>query len=148
MNTAHQLTATIGSSTCNTRKKSGWFDPTAPVNYAMVLEAISLLKDCADELDSFFGQRVIDVRNNLRGMGWDGERMGPLKKGALELTHTFTHTGAGRNVVGVEYVILGGQAGPISVTDTLHQDAMELATFINLFAAYESEQMSLEATVH
>lgn len=143
MNQAHQQTSTNGAGTCNTSVKAlGSFDPTTPESYAMVLDAVRLLSQCADQLDAFFLRRLINVRNNLRGLGWQGEHMGDLSKDGFTLYKNIFHAGAGRNVVGVEYVILGGPAGRITVTDNLHQDELDLAKFIDLCAVNEADKVA------
>jgi hypothetical protein len=86
-----------------------------------------------DTLDSFFAGRLVDVRNCLRGMGWQGEST-DLSKGDVRITHRCTHVGAGRNVVGVQYDIQGGPFGAIEVIDNLEQPALDLAQFLDLHA--------------
>ncbi len=88
-------------------------DPTTEAGYDAVLAAgEEALLWHQDKLDSFFGGRLVAIRNALRELGWadDGSRpmqSGPLKKGKYVLEPLFKHVGPGRNVVGISYRITG-----------------------------------------
>ena len=123
-----------------TRLPNTRFDPTSELGYAQVLASETLRLENQDILDSTFGERLVDVRNCLRGMGWaDGVTADTtwgfaptLKKPGFVVTHRCTYVGAGRNVVGVEYLIAQAGAETITVTDNLAQTADELANFVDL----------------
>lgn len=88
-------------------------DPTTEAGYDAVLAAgEEALLWHQDRLDSFFGGRLVAIRNALRELGWadDGSRpmqSGPLKKGKYTLEPLFKYVGPGRNVVGISYRITG-----------------------------------------
>lgn len=74
-------------------------DPTSPEGYAALTSADE--SRLQDKLDSFFQGRLIDVRNALRDLGWDGEQRGNLSKNGVPANFTFRQVGAGANVVGM-----------------------------------------------
>jgi hypothetical protein len=77
------------------------FDPTSPTGYAKVLKSEALAIEWQDRLDSFFGGRIVDVRNALRALGWDGQQRGVLSKNGIIARFDFWQVGAGKNVVGM-----------------------------------------------
>lgn len=83
---------------------SGDIDPTSPDGYAKVMADEVLQLKFQDVLDAFFQERIVAVRNALKGMGWEGRSPADarLYKPDIdaEVQPTFVHTGAGRNVVG------------------------------------------------
>jgi hypothetical protein len=66
-----------------------------------IFESRSLKAAFQDKLDALYQERIIDVRNVLREMGWTGGQYQTLHKGEAAAVFTFEHAGAGRNVVGV-----------------------------------------------
>ncbi len=56
-----------------------------------------------DMLDHLYQVRVVNVRNHLRGLGFDGAYGEALTKRQLVVTHRPVHVGAGRNVVGLSW---------------------------------------------
>lgn len=102
------------------------FDPTSPTGYAMVLKSEALAVEWQDVLDSFFGGRVVDVRNALRGLGWEGERNGVLRKNGAATRFDFWQVGAGKNIVGMT---VNG------IRDELTMTVAELAAAIDATAA-------------
>lgn len=78
------------------------FDPTSPEGYAQVTADESLQLKWQDRLDAFFQGRIVDVRNALRALGWEGREPSDtrLYKEGAEVQPTFTHVGAGNNVIG------------------------------------------------
>ncbi|NTB05903.1 KfrB domain-containing protein [Agrobacterium tumefaciens] len=70
-----------------------------------VMEAIkesqSLTLAYQDTLDALYQARIVEVRNALRTIGWEGENFKTLHKDGAAAVFEFDHVGAGRNVVGV-----------------------------------------------
>lgn len=141
MTTANQTTSTSGSESSNTMKG---LDPTNPEVYASIKGDTKLMLEYADVLDFYFSGRVVDVRNNLRGMGWDGEWMADLSKDGAIVAHKCVYVGAGRNCVGVEYCITGGDLGPITIADSLQQSSVDLANCINLATRQDDAGVNIE----
>ena len=133
MSTPNQTISTNGSGPCNAM--SG--DPTNPNTYALVMGNKSLQLQYQDVLDSFFAERLVAVRNALREFGWEGRRMAELTKSGFTLSHVCTYVGAGRNVVGIEFQVIGGTVARIAISDTLQNTVADLAAFIDLHAAEE-----------
>lgn len=78
--------------------------------YPALLDDDKKTEDLQDILDSCLHARLIAVRTHLREMGWTGEQYGELRTEAphmtLALDHRLRQVGAGRNIVGIEYVVL------------------------------------------
>ncbi|MEX5443478.1 hypothetical protein WCE14_08925 [Acinetobacter schindleri] len=104
------------------------FDPTTSEGYALIMDDQEKLTDFQDHLDSFFQGRGIDVRNNLRGLDWDGERFKELSKDGHTLKMDFKVAGAGRNIVGITYSVTGTE---FSYRDDLTRSVEQLANDIN-----------------
>lgn len=66
-----------------------------------ILESHSLKTMFKDQLDALYQERLIDVRNALRELGWTGEQYQTLHRGDAAAVFAFEHAGAGRNVVGM-----------------------------------------------
>lgn len=83
-------------------------DPTNPEVYAKIISDDALKIQYQDNLDAFFQERIVAVRNALRGQGWkDGPKITVLHKdGGYGFTMSFTNVGAGANVVGIVYKII------------------------------------------
>lgn len=83
------------------------FDPVSPEGYAVVLADKSRQIYWQDRLDSFFGGRVVDVRNALREVGWEGEpRSRILTRDSVQIEFEPLQVGAGANVVGGSWRLL------------------------------------------
>ncbi|WP_313416912.1 defense against restriction DarA-related protein [Pseudomonas oryzihabitans] len=117
----------------------GQFDPLSPEGYAQVLADDRLQRAHQDALDSFFGGRIVAVRNALRDLGWGG----PLR--TIELTkvvdgsyHSVRHqprnVGAGANVVAVTWLV---DDGTTKLLDDLTLTPEQLASQLN--ASVETE---------
>lgn len=100
------------------------FDPTTPENYALVKENGDL-EMFQDRLDSFFQGRFYDVRNALRGLGWEGEK--DLSKNGHKLILGFNQVGAGGNLAGITYKTDNGY----NYEDDLSRTAEEIAQAID-----------------
>ena len=108
--------------------------PTTPEDFARIIAAGDDAKrQYQDALDSFFQSRVIDVRNALREMGWEGQRYGKLHANRNGKRYTMDidteQAGAGANVVGVTYAVVANQAddagvstGPASFVGSIQDD--------------------------
>jgi hypothetical protein len=81
------------------------FDPTTPENYAKIMSDIELQEEYQDVLDSLFNGRIVDVRNALRDLGWEGEKYKDLFKHGESLNVTPIPTRSGTNILG--YTING-----------------------------------------
>lgn len=101
-------------------------DPTDPKGYA-IIQQNNLFKEYQDQLDSFFQTRLIDIRNCLRDMGWDGEQFKDLSKNNETLKIEFKHAGAGGNVVGATYRLSNGY----ELVDGLNYSPKEVAISID-----------------
>jgi hypothetical protein len=81
------------------------FDPTTPENYAKIMSDIELQEEYQDVLDSLFNGRIVDVRNALRDLGWEGMKYKDLFKHGASLNVTPIPTRSGANILG--YTING-----------------------------------------
>lgn len=97
--------ANPGVKVTNSGDASGDFDPTTPEGYGKVMADESLQLKYQDQLDSFLQQRIVDVRNALRGFGWSADDNGILSKEGHTLLQKYKQIGAGANVVGVSWEI-------------------------------------------
>lgn len=110
-------------------------DPTTESGYRIVRGAgEQALLYHQDQLDHFFNERYIAIRNALRVLGWadDGSKQmmsGPLKKGEYELIPKIQSVGAGRNVVNIAYEIKGVPG--FFMSDTLANTPEQMANRIN-----------------
>lgn len=60
----------------------------------------AMREEYADTLDALFQGRIIDVRNALRTLGWEGEQYATLTKDGADAVFKFEHA-AHRNVIGL-----------------------------------------------
>lgn len=106
-------------------------DPTTPDGYAeLQRQGDEALAEHQDQLDAFFQERVVAVRNALRDLGWKGMAGESLKKDAYVLKPAFKQAGAGRNIVGMHYEIAGVPG--FFMSDDLTLSPEELAKRIDL----------------
>lgn len=77
-------------------------DPTTPEGYAAIRGDEAKLLAAQDALDAMFQERLIEFRNTLRTLGWDGEAYQPLAKGDIKLSPHISSAGSS-NVVGIVY---------------------------------------------
>lgn len=103
------------------------YDPTTPDHYAFVMQFPELQEMYQDQLDSFMQHRLIDVRNAMRGLGWDGERFGALSKNGIDATFDFTNVGAGANLVGYSVALPGTDP----LVDMLTTTPVEFAALVD-----------------
>ena len=108
-------------------------DPTTPEGYAQVMADPLLQIKYQDELDSMFTARIVEVRNALRALGWEGIRdmSSDLTKDGFNTGHRVEAAGPGKNVVGVVYYLTGGEDGTPLFDDDLTKTTAELAAQIN-----------------
>ena len=122
------------------------YDPTLPHNYAKIRTDQGLQLEHQDGLDSYFGERVVDVRNALFEAGWDAQPYKwPLTKGELTLSFQAMNVGAGKNVVGGDWVVVRADAPWASlatVPDLLTQSFYGLALAIDDVAQQAVERMA------
>ncbi len=105
-----------------------------------------------DILDHLMQQRIINVRNALRTLGWNGERFADLTKEIggrrFILRHDTRRVGAGQNVVGHSFVIREQSADMdaprLSIPDEMTATAQTLAGELERHARLE---FKLEAVV-
>ena len=78
------------------------FTPTNPTGYAVVMGDPALQLAWQDKLDAFFTERIVNVRNALRNLGWSSRATSQtrLYKEDAEIQPEFTKVGPGNNVVG------------------------------------------------
>lgn len=100
------------------------FDPTTPGNYDLV-KTNGDLEMFQDRLDSFFQTRFTDIRNALRGLGWEGVK--DLSKNGHAFTVEFNQVGAGGNLAGMTYKTDNGY----EYEDDLSRTAVEIAQAID-----------------
>lgn len=107
-------------------------DPTTEAGYAIVREAgESALLYHQDQLDHFFNERYIAIRNALRAHGWDDGGSGVMKKdGGYRFGPKIESMGAGRNIVGMSYEIKGVPG--FFMSDTLANTPEQMAEKINM----------------
>lgn len=127
------------------------FDPISPDGYAMVMADPALQLDWQDRLDSFFGERIVDVRNALRDAGWEGANRSPvLTRDDMQIQFSGLHVGAGRNIVGGDWKLLATNNMNLSLNsrtitklpDVLSGTAAELADEIDRMKIRESSRIS------
>jgi hypothetical protein len=104
-------------------------DPTTPEGYAKVSEDETLELQYQDQLDSFFQGRVIDVRNALKNLGWEGPQYKDLSKGGNTLSVVFKQVGVGGNIVSASYEVNGDKY--FFMSDSLTMSAADLAAKID-----------------
>jgi hypothetical protein len=111
--------------------------PASPEDYAKIMADHELQLQYQDILDSFFQSRIVDVRNALRDLGWEGRNQSDarLYKGDAEAQFTFTHVGAGANVAGYSVN---------DIADDLTKTPEQFATKIDAAAMAETESRKTE----
>ncbi|WP_062359733.1 defense against restriction DarA-related protein [Vreelandella aquamarina] len=120
-------------------------NPQTADDFARIIAAGDEAKErYRDQLDSFFQGRVIEVRNALRELGWDGEPYGDLSKGGATLVVNTEQVGAGGNAVGVSYT-LSGVPG-FFMSDSLEHTPKELAELIDLGVVSRAGEPPAEPT--
>jgi hypothetical protein len=112
-------------------------DPTTPEGYAAIMDDEAALTAVQDQLDSFFQARMIEVRNALRELGWEGERFKTLSKNGVAAVFDLIQVGAGANVAGMT---VNG------IRDDLTKTPAELAAEVDALAV-DAEQESSETAV-
>jgi hypothetical protein len=100
-------------------------DPTTPEGYAAIMDDEAALTAVQDQLDSHFQARMIEVRNALRELGWEGERFKTLSKNGVEAVFDLIQVGAGANVAGMT---ING------IRDDLSKTPAELAAEVDALA--------------
>ena len=100
-------------------------DPTTPEGYAAIMDDEAALTAVQDQLDSHFQARMIEVRNALRDLGWEGERFKTLSKNGVEAVFDLIQVGAGANVAGMT---ING------IRDDLSKTPAELAAEVDALA--------------
>lgn len=87
------------------KAKKKIINPATPEGYAAALADPAILDEYQDELDAYFQERLIAVRNALRDLGWvrQGNATGdPLEKDGKAARFSFRYAGGGaKNVVGM-----------------------------------------------
>lgn len=103
-----------------------------------------------DQLDHMFQGRIIEVRNALRDLGWQGERFGDLTKNGAHLILDLWQVGAGKNIAGVVYKVDGNNVkagGQDGVRDNLGVTPKELAAEIDFFVKAVPEKTPIDYLV-
>lgn len=99
--------------------------------YAKIVGDDEALLAHQDQLDSFFGSRIVAVRNALRDLGWSGDGR-ELRKVPYSFEANTKNLGAGRNVVGVRYEVTTSEYGsgfePVLMVDDLTKTPMQIAS--------------------
>lgn len=88
----------------STKKNKEDLDPSNPEDYARIMKSETLQLYFQDFLDHFMIGRIIEIRNELRELGWDDDgslpmRHGPLHKNGEQLVQSYKQVGAGENIV-------------------------------------------------
>lgn len=105
---------------------------TSPEGYAKIIAGDKALAEAnQDELDSFFGARLVDTRNALRALGWDGPRFQELKKEGATLNYDLNQVGGGSNIVGVTWYIGGWAQRVGQIVDDLTKTPEEIAKHLD-----------------
>lgn len=105
--------------------------------YAAVVADEKLALKWQDVLDSAWQQRLVDVRNALRELGWrDTEERGVIAKNGHKLVTVLKQVGAGANIVGAHYEIEGVPG--FFMSDVLDRQAAEIADRINMGLPHEA----------
>lgn len=120
--------------------------PTTAEGYARVMADEALQLQHQDVLDAYFLQRIVDVRNALRGLGWaykgDGDRL--LRKDGAWLAVAYKQVGAGKNVVGTTYNVVTPDDRPLTAIDDLTATPAQLAGRIDAAVHRDSSRTSTE----
>lgn len=98
--------------------------------YLVVRDDERLALKWQDVLDSAWQQRIVDVRNALRGHGWRDDGNGDLAKNGHKLVFVPKQVGAGRNVVGGHWEIQGVTG--FFMSDLLEHSAEHMAVRIDM----------------
>lgn len=114
------------------------FDPTSPEGYAQVTADESLQLKWQDRLDAFFQGRIVDVRNALRALGWDGDKGADLTKGEALAMFRYKTIGAGNNVVGMTATVYGAGPVPADFADDLTKTPDQYAADVDAAATAET----------
>lgn len=90
----------------NVKKSKNELDPSNPEDYARIMKSEALQLGYQDFLDHFLVGRMIEIRNELRELGWDDDgsrpgHHGPLLKNGEKLVEEYKQVGAGANIVGL-----------------------------------------------
>ena len=125
------------------------FDPTEAADYAQIAGNTAALEWWQDVLDSFFGSRLVEIRNALRALGWEGgiypAPAWPLTKGeggdpmnacpGCRLVVDIKHVGAGRNMAGVTWRTLDADGTELERRrDDLNSSAQNFAYLLDITA--------------
>lgn len=100
------------------------------------LKESALANDFEDQLDSFFSQRHVDVRNTLRELGWDDDgsqpnHHGPLVKNGKQLVVEFDTAVSGVNNIGISFN---------GIRDDLTKTPAELAAVVDRLSQEELQR--------
>lgn len=92
-----------------------------------------------DMLDSLFGERLIEMRNALRELGWDDDRSRPMRHGPLSLNKhlldvEFDCSYGSRNILGMTISVMTGQSDSelTSFRDDLTLSPKEMANKVHI----------------
>lgn len=115
------------------------YGPTSAEGYAIVSADEDLQIRHQDELDSFFQQRLVAVRNAMRDLGWFGPEK-VMTKGGYRFTFDVASVGAGANVVGLKYQILDAKEVEVTgLVDDLTKTPEQIAAELDAVAAPASD---------
>lgn len=105
---------------------------TSPETYAKIIGGdMELAEANQDELDSFFGGRLVNTRNALRQLGWDGKHFGELSKNGATLDYDLMQVGGGANIVGVTWFVRGFAERVGQIVDDLTKTPEEIAKHLD-----------------
>lgn len=114
LNTVEQIVAVLKEWVDNMPKPESKypddFDPTTPANYDL-LRRNADLDLFQDRLDAFFQNRFIEIRNELRAIGWGGDHYKELSKNGYTLVPEFEQVGGGGNLVGMAFRMKDSDTG-------------------------------------
>jgi len=110
-------------------------EPTTPEGYAAIMDDKDAMTAVQDQLDSFFQARMVEVRNALRELNWEGDRFKTLSKNGVDAVFDLIQVGAGANIAGI--TVNGFR-------DDLSKTAEELAAEVDALAALPVSELPTE----
>lgn len=121
-------------------------DPTSADGYAKIMSDEALQLKYRDVLDAHFQQRILDIRNALRGLGWanNSDADPVLHKGGAWLAVAKKRAGVDRKTVGMTYNVVTLDDRPLMLVDDLTKTPDELA--IGFDMATDASRASTEDT--
>lgn len=123
------------------------FDPLSEGGYRCISSSVEMQRKYQMVLDTFYQERVFEVRSSLRTQGWTGvlyatELISP--DGTVSVKFEPSHITAGRSVVGGKWFLMNGDVPLFSVQDLPFVSAVDIATAITAGVAAHNANKEIE----